>query len=175
MTNRPTLPLKAVLLIAGILITVIPAFAQSAQVAKSFEQNKANYTREHFASGEDASSGYDYLFYKSRAKIVKVRSIWSASYTKELRIEDLYFNGDAIVLLRRLSGNKGQLRALIKGQNLPLVLKDELNFAESKLVSWTDDRRSVLRTDPRWDETEKATVEHANAVLESYQWLKENK
>ena len=157
------------------IVAVLAANAQPSKTISSFEQNKTRYTREHFVSGEDASSGFDYLFYKNGASIIKILSIWSATHTKEVRVDDLYFDGEAPVLLQRMTGTTGQLKALIKGRNMPLTPGDELYFTASKLVSWTEDRKPMARIDPKWDETEKFTLEHAKSMLESYEWLKEDK
>ena len=167
--------MKIIFLVTFILMAAFAVSAQPAAVVKTFEQNKANYTREHLVSGEDASSGYDYLFYKSGADIVKVRSIWSASHTKELRVEDSYFEGGSLVLLQRMTGRSNHLKALIKGRDLPLTQQDELYLKDSKLVSWIDNKKPVANTDPRWAETEKSMVEHAKAEIENYYWLKEDK
>jgi hypothetical protein len=49
--------------------------AQNGDVAYNFEKNKTKYKLEKFAEGEDASSGYDYLIYKDKEAIVKIRVI----------------------------------------------------------------------------------------------------
>jgi hypothetical protein len=167
--------MKTVLLIAFVSMTVIPVAAQATDIVKSFQQNKLKYTREHFVSGEDASSGFDYLFYKDGVKIIMIRSIWSATHTRELRIDDAYYSNGTLVVFRRLLGNDKQLKALIRGRTLPLTQKEEIRFSGSKLVSWTEKGKPVATTDPRWAETEKFILEHGTSLLESYDWLKEDK
>ena len=147
---------------------------QAKSIRVDFEKNIAKYTREHFVMGEDASSGYDYLFYKNGSGIVKIRSIWSASHTKELRIEDFFFDGPS-TLVQRLTGTRTQLSTLKKGRNVRLTPKEELYFTDSKLVSWTRDGKPIERSDPRWADTEKLELEHAKAQLESYDFLKDNR
>lgn len=90
--------MKSFLILGGVLLAAISGLAQTAPAEKDFESRKARYTFKHFVEGEDATSGYDYLYYKSAGSIVKIRSIWSASYSKQLRIEDMYFNGTDLLL-----------------------------------------------------------------------------
>jgi hypothetical protein len=158
------------------LLVTAGAAAAAAQTAveSSFAKNKASLTREHLVMGEDASSGYDYLFYKKGKDIVKIRSIWSASYTKELRIEDLYY-ADGLVLVRRYIGVKRNLASLIRFRDVPLTPKEELHFSNSKMTIWRLEGKTIAATDHRWKETEKATLEHGKGELESYVWMKEDK
>src|SRR5688572_23757698 len=116
--------------ILSLLLTVMAAVTiagQTTDIPKTFEKNKLKYTREHLVMGEDASSGFDYLFYKSGNKIVKIRSIWSASHSNELRIEDFYY-GDSPLLIQKFTGTKRQLRSLTRGMNGLLNKKEELHF-----------------------------------------------
>jgi hypothetical protein len=166
--------MKLILLVVCLIAAgTVAMHGQTNTTRQDFEKNKAKYTREHFVVGEDASSGYDYLFYKSAGKIVKIRSIWSASHSKELRIEDFYFDG-ATTIVHRLTGRETQLNALKKGRNVPLKQKDELHFTDSKLVTWIKDGKAIERSDPQWANTEKSELEHARAELENYDFLKDN-
>src|SRR5687768_772253 len=116
MINSPMIRLPwlfiLLLAIAGL------AAAQTENIEADFAENKPKYTREFFSMGEDASSGYDYVFYKSGPKIVMIRVIWSASYTNELRIDDFYFD-DAIKLHRRQTATKRRLSLLKRGRDVP--------------------------------------------------------
>ncbi len=105
---------------------------------------------------------------------MKIRSIWSASYTKELRIEDFYFDGETLVMLQRLKGSKNQLVTLKKGRNASLTKKEELHFSNSKLTAWKENGKGVPKSDRRWAETEKSILEHAKAERENYNWLKDS-
>jgi len=161
---------------AVLLFLLVSAGAAGAQTAveSNFAKNKAAYTREHLVLGEDANSGFDYLFYKNGADIVKIRSIWSASYTKELRIEDLYY-ADGLVLVRRYTGVKRDLASLKRFRDVPLIPKEELQFSNSKMTVWKLEGKSIAATDQRWTETERATLEHAKDEREAYVWMKEDK
>ena len=165
--------LKAGFFVVVFLTVAGVAIAQQTSVAVNFEKNKTKYTREHLAMGEDASSGYDYLFYKKGAEIVMIRSIWSASYTKDLRIEDVYFDGDRLALVTRSTGHKRNLATLKRGRNVVLKPKEELHFTDSKLTRWIENGKPVVKTDARWADMERSTIEHANSERESYTWMKE--
>ena len=159
--------LLCVLLLAGV------AAAQMNAVETGFKKDKAKYTREFFSMGEDASSGYDYVFYKSEPKIVMIRVIWSASYTNELRIDDFYFDKD-ITLHRKQTAQKRQLSILKRGRDVPLVVKEEHHFTAGKLTKWILDSKTIPSTDARWAEAEKGTLEQARSERDNYTWLKEN-
>ena len=160
--------------VAFFAISAVTIAAQSSEIVKNFELTKSKYVREHFSEGEDASSGYDYLYYKKGSTIVKIRSIWSASHSKELRIEDFYFDGD-VVLFQKFTSPSRQLNILKSGRNVVLTPKEELRFAGGKLSEWKVAGKSQSSTDPKWGETEKAILEHAYSVRDYYKWLKEGK
>jgi hypothetical protein len=163
---------------AAILLLVLTfslsVLAQKSTAEIDFEKNRAKYTREHYEMGEDASSGYDYLFYKRGDEIVLIRSIGSATYSKEIRIDDLYFN-NGLVFMRRSVSAKRNLGALKRGRDLPLASKEELHFVNGKLVRWVENGKEVDKADKRWAETEKQTLESAAAELENYKFLKDEK
>ena len=164
---------KVHLLFVVILFCAGVAAAQPSAVETNFEKNKAKYIREHFVSGEDASSGFDYLFYRRGDKIVMIRSIWSASHSNELRVQDIYFDGDRVALVRRSTASKRYLSTLKRGRSVILKQKEELHYSDSKLTRWIEDGKTVARTDPRWTETEQSNLEYAKSELESYSELKE--
>ena len=166
--NRSVTLLLCVLLLAGFTT------AQANDVEGDFKKNKAKYTREFFSMGEDASSGYDYVFYKNGPKIVMIRVIWSASYTNELRISDFYFDDD-LVFHRKQTARKSQLSLLKRGRDVPFVVKEEHHFSAGRLTKWIADKKTIPPTDTRWAATEKDTLEHARSERESYSFLKENK
>lgn len=148
------------------------AVAQKSTAEVAFEKNKAKYTREHFEMGEDASSGYDYLFYKQGDKIVMIRSIGSASYKNEIRIDDLYFDG-GLTFMRRSTSTKRNLSALIRGRNVVLASKEEFHFANGKMIRWVENGKTIDTSDKRWAETEKSILDNATAEVENYKFLKE--
>lgn len=167
--------MKTATLFACLLISALCALAQPSQVEKDFESNKASYTFEHFAEGEDATSGYDYVFYKSGSTIVKIRSIWSAAFGKELRIEDLYFDGRDLLLFRKFTGASGLLDSLKRGRNAVLTSKEEFHFAGGKLTKWIANGKAKSPSDLGWAKTESDVLDQAKSQREYYKWLKEGK
>jgi hypothetical protein len=165
--------IKSLALSIVLLSLAYVATAQPTAVETTFAKNKPKYTREHLAMGEDASSGYDYLFYKDGQKIVMLRTIWSASYAKELRVEDIYVD-EGVVLIRRGTTTKRNLGALKRGRAVALMPREELHFTASKLTRWVENGNVVTIADKRWAETERSSLEHAKSELDSYSWLKEN-
>lgn len=153
-------------------MSAVGAFGQPSQVEKDFESRRASYTFEHFSEGEDATSGYDYLFYKSGTKIVKIRSIWSASYSKQLRVEDFYFGGD-LLLFRKFTAPSPQLNVLQKGKNAVLTPEEEFHFTGGKLTKWIVDGKAKSSTDANWTQTEKEILDQAKSQGDYYKWLKE--
>lgn len=163
--------MKTAFILLSILFLAAFAFSQPTAVEKEFEANKAKYKREHLVLGEDATSGYDYLFYKSGKRIGKIRSIWSSSVVKELRIDDYYFQNE-LVVYRKLKGKKTQLKSLIAVRNSPLTTVELFEFMNSKLVKWIESGKAIPNTDPRWNEKEKEIREQAKLEAESYEMLK---
>ena len=167
--------MKTIFLLVWIAIAAMSVPGQTSQVERDFETKKAKFTFEHFAEGEDASSGYDYLFYKSGDKIVKVRSIWSASHSKELRIADFYYDGTELLLFRNYTASDRLLNSLKKGRNGALIPKDEYHFAAGKLTKWISGGKAKTPDDAGWEQAEKEALEQAKTQREYYEWLKEGK
>ena len=165
--------IKTLSVIAAIFVSALCVAGQRTQVEADFEKNRARYKVESFSEGEDASSGYDYLFYKRGESIVKIRSIWSASHSKELRIEDMYFHGDDVLLVRKFTAASGLLNTLKKGRQAQMAPKEEFHFSSGKLSKWVQGNTSRLPADKEWPETEKAILEHARSQRDYYKWLKE--
>jgi hypothetical protein len=166
---------KSLCVVAWTVIAGLSAVAQSSPVEKDFESKKSRYTFEHFVEGEDATSGYDYLYYKSSGKIVKIRSIWSASYRKTLRVEDFYFDGSDLVLFRKSTAAGRLLGTLKKGRNGLLAPKEEFHFAGGKLSKWIVEGKEKASGDSSWSQTEKEVLDQAKSQREYYKWLKEGK
>ena len=164
--------MRFILLSAFILVlTVAIVLGQKSEVEKAFDTNRAKYTREHFAEGEDATSGYDYLFYKSGERIILIRSIWSASWSKDLRVDDYYFD-DEITFARRSVAPKRLLTLLKRGGNSLLTSKEEFHFQDGKLTKWIVGGKVVSASDPIWPQTEKQMIEQARSERDNYTWLK---
>lgn len=167
--------MKTLGVFAWIMMAALCATAQPSAVEKDFESKKARYTFEHFVEGEDATSGYDYLYYKSAGKIVKIRSIWSASYSKTLRVEDFYFDGSDLLLFRKSTAAGRLLNPLKKGRNGLLAPKEEFHFAGGKLTKWIVEGKEKVSDDPSWSQTEREILDQAKSQREYYKWLKEGK
>jgi len=167
--------MKTLFLITCIVIAVVSATAQMSQTERDFESKKAKFTLEHFVEGEDASSGYDYLFYKSGDNFVKIRSIWSASHSKELRIADFYFDGNELLLFRNFTASDRLLNTLKKGRNGALIPKDECHFSSGKLTKWISEGKAKAPGVAGWEQAEKEALEQAKSQREYYGWLKEGK
>ena len=167
--------MKLLVLLAWIVIVATSALSQTSQLERDFESKKAKYTFEHFAEGEDATSGYDYLFYKSGDKIVKIRSIWSASHSKELRIADFYFDGTELLLFLNFIASNRLLNSLKKGRNGALIPTDEFHFTSGKLTKWITGGKAKAPDDFEWDKTEKQILDQAKSQRDYYGWLKEGK
>jgi hypothetical protein len=160
----------AVLLIA---FCWVANFAQADDAEKDFVKNKAKYKLDKFAEGEDASSGYDYLFYTNKTEIVKVREIWSSLSYAVYRVED-YFKDGKLVAVLKYGFPKKHYKAAKKGNDIPLKLTEKMYLTDSKLTTWIENGKTIANSDTRWNETEKNALESANYKLESYQQFKED-
>ena len=168
--------MKIFFLASLVLLAGLAASGQPSQTEKDFEIRRSKYTTERFAEGEDASSGFDYLFYKDGPQIVKIRSIWSASHSKELRVEDSYFDGgNQLLLFRKFTAPSRSLKSLKKGGAGSLISKEEFHFADGKLSRWVVAGKPKLPGDENWAKTEKEILEQAKSQREYYTWLKEGK
>ncbi len=164
-------------LVFGLLLIAfcgLAGFAQNGNdVEAAFEKNKAKYKLEKFAEGEDASSGYDYLIYTKNGEVVKVREIWSSSYQPTFRAEDYFFKDGKLTAFVKYSFPKKYYKTSIKGANIPLKVVERFYLNGSRLISWTENGKTIPNTDQRWLETEKEILERARGQLETYQRFRE--
>ncbi len=158
--------------LALILAPSTSTFAQKNPTELDFEKNRMRFTREHFSEGEDASSGFDYIFFWKTKDIVMIRSIWSATHTRELRVEDMYFRNESLSLFRRATARKNSMGALKTGRNTGLMTKEEMHFEKGKLVQWSQNGVTVSKVGTFWPDAEKSTLETAKAWIDSYSDLK---
>ena len=165
--------MKIALAVALIVLVSGLSFAQDLSIEKDFEKNRAKLKLEKFSMGEDATSGYDYLIYTDKSKIVKIRSIWTSSAGPAPRVDDYYFRDGNLILYVKMPARKSQSKALIKGSNLPLVAEEKLYLKDSKLTTWIEKGKTIPNTDARWQNKEKEVLEMAKAELDNYQFLKE--
>lgn len=163
------------LALAFVLIALfsVVGLAQNTSAETDFEKNKSKFTLEKFAEGEDASSGYDYLVYKNKTEIVKIREIWSSSAVSTYRAEDYYFAGGKLIALVKYTFAKRYYNSAKKGNNIPLSLVEKLYLTDSKLTTWIEKGKTVPTTDARWKDKEKEILEAADGQLETYKRLKE--
>lgn len=157
-----------VLVVASSTIT----FAQRTASELDFEKNRSRYTREHFSEGEDASSGFDYVYFRDGKKIVMIRSIWSASHTRELRIDDMYFNGKELIFVRNSTAPKSSLSALKAGRSTGMTSKGEMHFEKGKLTKWIEGGKTMSPSALSWEEAEKSMLDNAKSFIENYADLK---
>src|SRR5215204_4483373 len=167
--------MKFIFAVVWLAVCAFAVCAQDGAVERDFDKNKLKYKLEKFAEGEDASSGYDYLVYKDKAKIVKVREIWSSSSYSTYRAEDYYFNEGKLIALVKYTFDKKYYKTAERGRNVPMKLVEELYFTDSKLTSWTHSGKTIPATDKRWLDREKEGLEAGKSQLENYNWMKESK
>jgi hypothetical protein len=144
--------------------------AQPNSTELNFQKNRTRYSQEHFSEGEDASSGFDYVYFRNGKNIVMIRTIWSATYTNELRIEDMYFEGDLLALFRRSTARKKLLAVLKTGRSAALSSKEEMHFKKGMLARWIENGKPVDKI--FWPDAEKSTLEKAKGWINSYTDLK---
>lgn len=142
----------------AVVLTALCAVAAVAQngtlagdtVEKDFAENIRKYKLEKSSEGEDASSGFNYLVYKNKGEIVKIRVIWSSSSGAPPRAEDHYYQNGVPVLSNDLKITKKQERNVIKGITTILPIVEKYYFADGKMVKWIENGKAVAETDPRW-------------------------
>ncbi|HEY8560539.1 MAG TPA: hypothetical protein VIL74_09200 [Pyrinomonadaceae bacterium] len=164
--------MKLFLTVIWLALASAIGFAQQ-DIDKKFESNKAKYKLEKFAQGEDATSGYDYFFYKEKGKIVKVREIWSSSSHKIYRAEDYYYADGKLIALYKYTFDRKFYKTAERGRNVPMKLVEKMFFTDSKLTGWIENGKPVAATDRRWRERETEALESGSGMLESYDSLKE--
>lgn len=140
------------------VLTALCAFAAIAQnetlagdtVEKDFAKNIKKYRLEKSSEGEDASSGYDYLVYKNKGEIVKIRVVWTSSANPQPRAEDHFYQNGVPVLSNELKITKKQERNVIKGITTILPITEKYYFADGKMIKWMEKGKAVAETDARW-------------------------
>jgi hypothetical protein len=147
--------------------------AQENSAEKDFAKNIKKYTIEKYSLGEDATSGYDYLIYKNKAEIVKIRTVWNGGASSKPTIEDVYYESGAPVLYAKLALTKKQFKSVVKGSRIALPVIEKLYLKDSKLAAWIENGKPVPATDARWQEKEKTIIEQAKEALDFYPTLKE--
>lgn len=165
--------MKTIFIFLAITLFSFAAFAQGETAEKDFARDIKKFKVEKYAMGEDASSGYDYLIYKKKDEIVKIRTVWSSSANPKWWVEDVYYQAGQAVLVVQLSLTKKRYRSVVRGTQMALPVNDRYVLKDSKLVTWTEKGKTVAASDPRWAETEKDVVSSAKFTLEFYPEMKE--
>lgn len=166
--------IKFVLTFVLIGLCSLVVSAQNGSVISNFEKNKTKYKLEKFAEGEDASSGFDYLFYKSKDQIVKVRVIWSSSANPNHWIEDYYYDGGKLTAFIKYDLAKKNYENAKRGKSISLKEVEKLFLNGEKLKSWDEKGMAVTKEDERWNEKEKEILENGKSQLEQYDDFKAN-
>ena len=161
-------------LLALILLTLFSGFnfAQKNSIETDFEKNKIKFKLEKYSQGEDASSGYDYLVYKNKLQIIKIREIWSSSANPVFRIEDFFFKNGKLVALARYTFAKKYYKTAVRGANIPLKQVEKMYLSDSKLTMWIENGKTIPNSDTRRQEKEREVLEAAKNQLENYEFLK---
>ena len=166
--------MKFVLTIILTAFCCAAGYAQDTSIEKDFEKNRLKYKLEKFSEGEDATSGYDYFFYKDKGKIVKVRELWSSSVNPTHRIEDYYYQNGVLVAYIKYTFDKKYYRSAEQGKTVPMKMVERLVLTDGKLTGWTENGKIVPATDKRWQEMETEAIESGKSQLENYNGLKES-
>ena len=167
--------MKLLLTVIFIVLFLSPNQAQEVSIEKDFERQRPGLSVDRYGFGEDATSGYDYLIYKRRSQIIKIRAIWNGGASSAPEVADYYFKNGSPVLYVRMLAKKAHLSALTKGRNAPLVPVEKLYLKESKLTTWIENGQTIPSSDTRWTDKEKEVLEQFKNELEMYQMHKEGK
>lgn len=165
-------------IIFAVFLLAIFSLAGSAQdkaIEKDFSRNVRKYKVEKYSMGEDATSGYDYVIYKSGKQIVKIRTVWSSSANPKWTVEDAYYKTGVPVLLVKMSLKKAQFKPVIQGSLITLPQTEKFYFKDSRMVRWIENGKMVPTTDKRWAEAGEDAIASAKDALEFYPTLKDLK
>lgn len=149
--------------------------AQNGSVAYNFEKNKAKYKLEKFAEGEDASSGYDYLVYTNKTKVVKIRVIWSSSANPNYWIEDYYYNNSKLIAFFSYNLAKRNYKNAKIGRTIPLKEVERMFLTNLKMTDWIEKGKAVAKDDARWSEKETEILGKADDQREIYALFQDEK
>jgi len=166
--------MKLVLALLMVVFCALANFAQDDSIEKDFEKNKTKFKVEKFSEGEDASSGFYYLFYKNKTAIVKMRQAWISGGYKEQETYDYYYQNGKLVLMVRYPRSKKQYKDSYAGKYLLIEPEEKFYFTDSKLTKWIEKGKPVATDDNRWKDTEKEVLQDGNDQLENYKRLKED-
>jgi hypothetical protein len=160
-----------------ILFALLPSSTrtQDVSIERAFERERRSLSLVRFAVGEDASSGYDYLVYRRRAQVRKIRSVWNGGCCNDPTVEDFYYKDGNPALYVKFSAKKAQWRRLARGVNLPLRAEEKLYLKDSKLTTWIENGKTVSPSDPRWKDKEKSLLEEFKGQLDNYKFYQDER
>lgn len=153
----------------------ISGFAQQQEVSaieRDFAKNRRSLKLEKFAVGEDATSGFDYLIYRNKSGVRKIRVVWNGGVGAVPRVEDYYFENGAPAVYVSLSVGKRQVGSVGRGLDIPLKTIERLELRAGALASWVEKGQPIPRTDARWKEKETELLELFKDKLETYRMFK---
>jgi len=159
--------MKTIFCLLLITFFSVSAAAQKTLVETNFEKSKPTLSLFHYAEGEDASSGFDYLVYRKKSEVIKIRVIWSSS-TNLPEVEDFYYDREKPVLWVKFSAKKNQYKTLVRGKNVQLKLMEKIFFTDAKLKTWIENGKSIDSTDTRWNETESRVLDSFKYALDGF-------
>ena len=126
--------MKLVFAVVLFALCAVANFAQDDSIEKDFEKNRAKFKLEKFSEGEDATSGFYYLYYKNKTAIVKMRQAWVSEGMKEHDTYDYYYKDGKLVLMVRYPRSKRQFNGTYAGKALLFQPEEKFYFTDSKLT-----------------------------------------
>ena len=157
------------LALALIIIALLPGLihAQGSSVERAFERDRKRLSVERFSVGEDATSGFYYLVYKSRREIRKIRSVWNGGCCARPQVRDLYFKDGSPVLYVTMNIEREQFAVAVKGR-AAFAPYEKLYLKNSKLTAWIEKGIWIHPSEPRWKYQEELLLDDIKDQLENY-------
>jgi hypothetical protein len=165
--------MKILLAVFLIALASCLTLSQENSAEKDFARDIKKFKVEKYSMGEDATSGYDYLIYKNKTEIVKIRTVWNGGASSQPTVEDVYYEAGIPVLYAKLALTKKQFKSVVKNSRVALPAIEKLYLKNLKLIAWIENGKIIPATDSRWQEKEKTVLELAKEALNFYPTLKE--
>jgi hypothetical protein len=167
--------MKIALIVIFIALFFSPTLAQQVSIEEEFERERRSLALDRYTMGEDASSGFYYLIYKSSSHVRKIRAIWNGGCCQAPEVVDYYFKDGSPVLYVKLASKRGQLKALIRGGKPLLKPVEKIHMKDSKITTWIENGKTIPSSDPRWKEQEVYVLKQFRDELEGYQQYQEGR
>lgn len=143
-------------------------------VAVSAQTDKRVFKVEKYAVGEDASSGMDYIIYKYKGRIARIREIWSSSANRNPTAEEFQYDAKGnTVAYYEFAIKYSQVNAVVRNSKYVLKATDVRILKDGKMVKWTENGKIISNSDPRWAEMESDALTRGKNMLEFYPEMKE--